>query len=118
MTSIGKAAFRGCSALTSITLSNSLTSINSYTFEDCSSLTSIIIPSSVTSIGEYVFVSMVGKGPKLESIHCKAKTPPSIYYSSFEPRFHIDATLYVPQGSINAYKSIYEWNMFYHIVEE
>ena len=52
---IGSNAFEGCSALTSITIPNSVTSIGDMAFYNCSSLTSITIPNSVTSIGVYAF---------------------------------------------------------------
>ena len=55
VTSIGDAAFYQCSSLTSITIGNSVTSIGNYAFQYCSSLTSITIPNSVTSIGDYAF---------------------------------------------------------------
>ncbi|MBQ9786001.1 MAG: leucine-rich repeat domain-containing protein, partial [Clostridia bacterium] len=55
VTGIGNYAFDGCTALTSITIPNSITSIGNYAFMDCSSLTSITIPSSVTSIGDNAF---------------------------------------------------------------
>ena len=48
-------AFSGCTGLTSITISDSVTSIGECAFYDCTGLTSIIIPDSVTSIGEYAF---------------------------------------------------------------
>jgi hypothetical protein len=55
VTSIGQNAFKDCSGLTSITISDGVTSIGSKAFYGCSSLTSITIPNSVTSIGEYAF---------------------------------------------------------------
>jgi hypothetical protein len=51
VTSIGYAAFSGCTSLTSIELPSSLKTIGGDAFKGCSSLTSIEIPSSVTSIG-------------------------------------------------------------------
>ena len=60
VTSIGDSAFRGCSGLTSVVIPNSVTSIGSYAFKYCSGLTSIVIPNSVTSIGSSAFESCSG----------------------------------------------------------
>ena len=54
--SIGDYAFEGCTSLTSITISDSVTSIGSSALEGCTSLTSITFPGSVTSIGEWAFL--------------------------------------------------------------
>ena len=60
LTSIGWAAFNGCSKLTSITIPNSVTSIGGHVFSGCSKLTSITIPNSVTSIGNFAFSDCSG----------------------------------------------------------
>ena len=55
VTSIGDYAFQNCSALTSLTIPNSVTIIGDGAFESCSILTSVTIGSSVTSIGDGAF---------------------------------------------------------------
>ena len=55
VTSIGPAAFKDCSKLTSVTIPESVTSIGHSAFSGCSSLTSVTIPDSVTSIGDRAF---------------------------------------------------------------
>ena len=55
VTSIGEYSFSRCSGLTSVTIGNSVTSIGSDAFRECTALTSIAIPNSVTSIGNRAF---------------------------------------------------------------
>lgn len=55
VTIIGNEAFRGCSGLTSIKISNSVTSIEEQAFCNCECLISVVIGSSVTCLREYAF---------------------------------------------------------------
>ena len=60
VTFIGDSAFKGCSGLTSVTISNSVIFIKDYAFYGCSGLTSVSIPNSVTSIGNSAFYGCSG----------------------------------------------------------
>ncbi len=55
VTSVGFLAFRGCSSLTSVSLSSSITSIETGAFLGCSGLTSVDFSDAVISIGESAF---------------------------------------------------------------
>lgn len=136
VTSIGNYAFCECEELTSLTIPNSVKSIGYYAFDSCNRLTSIIIPNSVTTIDGYAFAGCdelasitIGTGvtyigeymfmfcDRLTSIHCLSSTPPDAAINAFSDIYQT-ATLYVPKGSLAAYKSEYVWSMFENIVEE
>ena len=57
VTSVGKNAFLGCTALTAVTLPSSVTTIGAFAFVGCKALTGITIPSGVQTIKESVFFS-------------------------------------------------------------
>lgn len=57
---IGKSAFDGCSNLTSVTIPNSVTTIPYSCFSKCSSLTRVTIPNSVTKISDGCFLGCSG----------------------------------------------------------
>jgi len=60
VTNIGALAFAACTSLNSIEIPNSVTDIGQLAFYDCSSLKSVIIPNSVTNIGYGPFVGCTG----------------------------------------------------------
>ena len=60
ITSIGEAAFRGHTELTSVTIPNSVTEIGMGAFNGCAGLETITIPDGVTSISQGAFSSCTG----------------------------------------------------------
>ena len=76
VTRIGRNAFSGCTAITSITIPESVESIGEYACSYCDSLTSITIPKKVTSINESAFIGCDALG----SIKVDSKN--RNYYSS------------------------------------
>ncbi len=113
MTSIGEAAFFGCSGITSLTIPNSVTSIGDGAFHDCSGITSLTIPNSVTSIGDRTFSGCNA----LTEIKSFAQVPPTCYNCAFDNINKEECILYVPKGQIYAYKQADEWKDFVCIKE-
>lgn len=111
---IGEFAFEGCKALTSITIPNGVTTIGERAFFQCSGLTSVIIPNSVKNIGDTAFdgCSYISK------IISKIENPFAINMWTFSNYTYSDATLYVPKGTIDKYKSTEWWKNFVNIKEE
>ena len=114
-TSIGTSAFSICTRITSITIPNSVNSIGTQTFNGCTGLTSIIIPSSVTSIGSEAFNGCSG----LTSIYANPTTPVNLALTTsvFTGVSMSTCVLYVPIGSISAYKSATQWSSFTNITD-
>ena len=112
VTSIGDFAFDGCSGLTSVTIPGSVTRIGGYAFLNCSSLTSVTIGSGVKSIGESAFA-----GCDIPEVISKIEEPFAIDAYTFSANTFYNATLYVPEGTIDAYKTTEGWNKFF-VIEE
>ena len=90
-----------------------VTTIGEYAFDGCSALTSVDIPASVTMIGDYAFDGC----SSLTSVYCHWDEPLECE-PEFEDETFMNATLYVPTGSIDAYDSVYPWSEFINIEEK
>ena len=117
VTSIGSRAFQACFGLTSITIPNSVTSIGSSAFYKCSDLTSVTIGSGVTSIGLSAFNEV-----DLPTVISLIENPSAIEgktssYRTFSQNTFMNATLYVPKGTIEKYKAADGWKDFVFIEE-
>lgn len=85
----------------------------SYTFYGCESLRSINLPSDLVSIDERVFAGCTG----LTSIYAFMEKPCEIDETTFENETIINATLYVPKGSLLDYWDDNQWKKFMNIEE-
>ena len=128
--------FYGCSKLPKITIPSSVTLISTGAFQKCSSLNNVVIPDSVTQVGESAFsycskltevtignsVVLIDNkafynSKALASVTCKAETPPLTpgNVDTFSSSIYESAILYVPEGSLHAYKNSGIWPWFKHI---
>ena len=92
--------------LKSAAIKNGVTSIGNSAFKGCSSLSSIEIPNSVKSISNSAFYRCTS----LTSITVNAETPPTLGTNVFN--YTNDCPIYVPSGSVNAYKSATNWSKY------
>ena len=132
---IGEWAFYYCYNLKTLQLGNAVKMIDDYAFYDCSNLTSVVIPNSVKTIDRCAFyycgrLTNLTIGNSVEtirddafygcsslgSVNCLAATPPAIEYYTFSSSTYNNATLYVPQASIEAYQAHQYWKKFQNIV--
>ena len=111
VTRIKSYAFEGCAGLTSITFPNSVTSIGECAFKGCVGLTSITFPNSVTNIESYAF-----SGCDIPKVISKIENPFDIG-DVFSNNTFMNATLYVPIGTIDKYKVTKGWKKFVYIEE-
>ena len=106
VTSIGSYTYYRCYSLASLTIPDSVTSIGASAFSGCSCLTSVTIPDSVTNIEASAFSNCYGIG----EYHFKPTTPPTLANSNAFSGIYTDCIIYVPQGSLDAYKTATNWS--------
>ena len=72
---------------------------------------SLTIGSNVNNIGHRAFYSCTG----VTSIYCNAVNPPACSFGVFDMYTQKNCTLYVPSGSVDAYKAANVWKDFVNI---
>ena len=110
LTSIGADAFAYCT-FTSVTIPDGVTTIGVAAFSDCRLLKTVSLPQSLTSLGLGAFSYC----DALTSIYIYAKQPPTVtkYVGT---GIYDHCTLYVPEGSEEAYAAADGWKDFKNIV--
>ena len=114
--SIGYSAFLNCSKLSILNIAEGLNMIDYAAFAGCRNLSNLVLPSSLKYLGSYAFEGCIILG----NVFCYAETPPQIVgmhgdvvfiYSPFDSEIKW-ASLYVPEGSIDKYKTAGSWGNF------
>lgn len=122
VTKVGPAAFHSCNFARTIFIGEGVTEIAEDGFRGCSKAVSIVIGSNVKKIGNMAFENM--KAAKVVSLN---PTPPTVvpwssgsYYAfTLEGDYTTDKShiLYVPKGSVDAYRKANGWKGFPNIME-
>lgn len=104
-------AFSGCKALESIVLPPYIPVLYVFDFENCTSLKHIELPTYLAEIRSNCFSGCNA----LETIICNVGTPPTCFSDSFTETCYKKATLYVPDESLDEYRTAQGWKNFYTI---
>ena len=132
---LGTNTFMGCSGLKSLGILKA-SKLDASTFDGCNAIETLVLPyewgadfkmalsgttqlrtlyigENTASIPNKTFVN----NKNLFEIYSNATTPPSIGTATFGSETYSYATLYVPQGSVDAYKAATGWSKFEDIQE-
>lgn len=108
---IGTDAFVGCTSLTGDLQLPSIKTIGAFAFIDAA-ITSLTIGSQITSFGAQSFQNCTN----LTTVTINATTPPSLGNKTFDGDTSL-AHIYVPSGSVAAYKAKSGWSTYSSIIE-
>ena len=104
---IGSWAFYNCHQLQNLTIPEGVTEIGDAAFYGCTYLEDMVLPSTIQEIGDNGFALCA----KLQKIHVKAATPPTIQAKTF---FDVNRQIpvYVPDNAVEAYEDDPYWQEF------
>ena len=119
---IAEYAFKNCTALKNISIPQTKY-IFENAFEGCTALTNVEITGFVPydkdqyspyyQIGKKAFTGCTA----LRNIVLRCTEVPSCAWAAFDVDTYANATLYVPEGTLQAYRDDIVWSRFQHIVE-
>ena len=114
LTSIGESAFEYCVALQSIDLPEEITEIGYRAFSQCRALKSITLPEGVTDIKDFAFNWCAD----MTTVTCLAAgtTLPKLGIYVFG-NCSSSLIIYVPAGSVDAYKAKERWSDYAGIIQ-
>lgn len=104
--------------LTEIDVPNDISAIKDYTFNGCTSITKVTMHNRVTSVGHSTFCECFN----LKEVYCMTTIPPTCgtttfsYYKNGE-FYPLGCKIYVPIGSVEAYKVADGWNSYVSHIE-
>ncbi len=108
--SIEASAFEG-STITSIKIGDNVNYIGRWAFYGCAALKSVEFGTSISNGLEIPALAFQG-ATAITSVTCNATVPPYIYGGTFDDVVYSNATLYVPESAMTAYKDMMSNNWY------
>ena len=110
-TEISENEFYGCTSLKSVSMGDGIDTIGRYAFSGCSSLESFSFGTGLKSIGDEAFSDCTG----MKKLVSKTAVPPVCGPQALDDINKWECTLYVPQESLDAYRSAAQWKEFFFL---
>lgn len=114
---IGECAFLNCTKVSAVNLRYGLKEIGPGAFEQLTNMRSVRLPATLTTLGIYAFGGWYSSFWERETIYSQTVDPLPIaegdfYVDTTGGKTAKDITVYVPYGSLEAYKADAEWSKF------
>ena len=103
--------FNGCTNLNDVIIPNSVKSIGGRCFAGCKGLNAVLLGTGLKSIGDEAFSGCTA----LKKLVSKTAVPPVCGSQALDDINKWECTLYVPQESLDAYKSAAQWKEFFFL---